>query len=67
MLLVESGSGWASVVASKVSAGAAAAAKEIGASGFFIFLWGLHTFWMGGIIGVLKMRVLKRVNYLKRF
>ena len=62
MLLVESGSGWASVVASKVSAGAAAA-KEIGASGFFIFLWGLHTFWMGGIIGVLKMWV----NYLKRF
>ena len=66
MLLVESGSGWASMAASKVSAGATAA-EEIGASGFFIFLWGLHTFWMGGIIGVLKMRVLKRVNYLKRF
>ena len=52
MLLVESGSGWASVAASKVSVGAAAE-EEIGASGFFIFLWGLHSFWMGGIIGVL--------------
>ena len=52
MLLVESGSGWASVAASKVSVGAAAE-EEIGASRFFIFLWGLHSFWMGGIIGVL--------------
>ncbi len=66
MLLVELGSGWASVAALKVSAGAEAK-EEIGASGFFIFLWGLHSFWMEGIIGVLKMRVLKRVNYLKRF